>query len=204
LTTIRGYLEALIDGIVPPSNETFVMLQGEILRLVRLVEDLNQLAQAEAASARLEREEVDLPELMDQVENLYAPQIRSSKISFEREFEEAARRVQADRDKLLQVLRNLFQNAWRYTPPGGRVRLEARRENDVVKVTIANSGEGIAEEDLPFIFERFYRADKSRSRDSGGAGIGLAIVKELVESHGGEVGAASADGLTRVWFTLPV
>jgi signal transduction histidine kinase len=204
LTTVRGYLEALIDGIVPPSNETFVMLQSEILRLVRLVEDLNQLAQAEAASARLEREEVYLPDLADQVLNLYARQFQSSEISVERHFDDAATRIQADRDKLLQVLRNLVQNASRYTPPGGRVRLEATREGDFVKVTLVNSGEGIAEEDLPFIFERFYRADKSRSRDSGGAGIGLAIVKELIQSHGGEVGAANADGLTRVWFTLPV
>jgi signal transduction histidine kinase len=204
LTTVRGYLEALIDGIVPPSNETFVMLQSEILRLVRLVEDLNQLAQAEAASARLEREEVYLPDLADQVLNLYARQFQSREISVERHFDDAATRVQADRDKLLQVLRNLVQNASRYTPPGGRVRLEATRDGDVVKVTLVNSGEGIAEEDLPFIFERFYRADKSRSRDSGGAGIGLAIVKELIQSHGGEVGAASAEGLTRVWFTLPV
>jgi signal transduction histidine kinase len=106
LTTVRGYLEALIDGIVPPSNETFVMLQSEILRLVRLVEDLNQLAQAEAASARLEREEVYLPDLADQVLNLYARQFQSSEISVERHFDDAATRVQADRESRRKTCRS--------------------------------------------------------------------------------------------------
>ncbi len=203
LTTVRGYLEALVDGVVPPSKETFDMLQQEILRLVRLVEDLNQLAQAEAGSADLKREEISLAELVTQVQELYSPQFDTRRIAFERHIAGEAQRLRADRDKLLQVLRNLFQNAWRYTPPGGKVGLTAERRPEGIKVTISNSGEGIAPDDLPFIFERFYRGEKSRSRDSGGAGIGLAIVKELVEAHGGAVGAASADGLTRIWFTLP-
>jgi signal transduction histidine kinase len=111
--------------------------------------------------------------------------------------------VRADRDKLLQAVRNLIENAWKYTPQNGRVAISSQRNNDAVKLIISNTGPGIMENDLPFIFERFFRADRSRSLDAGGAGIGLAIVKELIEAHGGQVGAESQGGETRVWFSLP-
>ena len=109
----------------------------------------------------------------------------------------------ADQDKLGQVLRNLLQNALQYTPRGGRVAVTIERPPGWVRTIFSNTGDGIANEDLPFIFERFYRAEKSRSREYGGAGIGLAIVKELVEAHGGQTGAESSAKETRVWFTLP-
>jgi len=204
LTNLRGYLEALTDQVLPPSQQTFTMLQQEILRLVSLVENLQQLARADAAKAFLKREKLSLSEVVDQILSLYTLQLQDKKILVEKNIIRTAEFVKADRDKLLQAVRNLIENAWKYTPENGRIIISTRLEQDAVRLTIANSGRGIQESDLPFIFERFFRADRSRSRDGGGAGIGLAIVKELIEAHGGRVGAESRDGKTQVWFTLPV
>lgn len=203
LTNLRGYLEGLADGVVPPSRTTLEMLQAEVLRLVHLVEDLGQLARADAARAYLERREFSLPESIGQMLALYRPGFEAKGIAVESSFAPGTERVTADRDKLLQAVRNLVENAWKYTPEGGRVAVSAERVAEGIRVVFANSGSGIAAAELPFIFERFYRADRSRSREGGGAGIGLAIVKELVEAHGGRVGAESGEGETRVWFVLP-
>jgi signal transduction histidine kinase len=204
LTNLRGYLEALTDQVLPPSQQTFTMLQQEILRLVSLVENLQQLARADAAKVFLKREKLSLSEIVDQILSLYTLQLQDKKISVEKNIIETAEFVKADRDKLLQAVRNLIENAWKYTPENGHIIISTRLEPDAVRLIIANSGPGIQEPDLPFIFERFFRADRSRSRDGGGAGIGLAIVRELIEAHGGRVGAESRDGKTQVWFTLPV
>ncbi len=203
LTNLRGYLEALSDGVLPPEKDTFEMLQQEILRLVHLVEDLQQLARADAARAYLDRQELCLPEVINQMLALYRPNLEAKGIALETSYDPAGERVSADRDKLLQAIRNLVENAWKYTPEGGKISVFTERLAEGVRVDIVNSGAGIAEQDLPFIFERFFRADRSRSRAAGGAGIGLAIVKELIEAHGGRVGAESSTGVTRVWFTLP-
>jgi signal transduction histidine kinase len=203
LTNIRGYLEALADGVVPPSKETFELLQQEILRLVRLAEDLSQLTKADAARAYLQREAISLPGLIGQVLELYRYQFEARGIAVHTDCAGTAERVTGDRDKLLQVLRNLIQNACQYTPAGGSLSISTERVAEGIKATFANTGPEIAPSDLRLLFERFFRAEKSRSRDSGGAGIGLAIVKELVEAHGGRVGAESGEGQVRIWFTLP-
>jgi len=134
---------------------------------------------------------------------LFAGPFADKGIELGRRLEEGMPPVAADRARLLQVLRNLLDNALSFTPPGGTVTVNVARSNDGVRLTVTNSGAEIPAADLPFIFERFYRVDKSRSRASGGAGIGLAIVKQLVEAHGGQVGAESSDGTTRVWVALP-
>jgi signal transduction histidine kinase len=180
------------------------MLEQEVLRLVRLVEDLGQLARAEAARAYLERQELDLAEVINQMLALYRPSFEAKGIEVVARFAPDAVRISADRDKLLQAARNLLDNAWRYTPEGGCVGISAERIAEGIRVTFANSGPGIPAADLPYVFERFYRAERSRSREAGGAGIGLAIVKELIEAHGGSVGAASGPDETRIWFVLPV
>lgn len=118
--------------------------------------------------------------------------------------EAGADRLRFDPPRLLQVVNNLLQNAWQYTLPGGTVRIFTEFLPGGIKVVFANTGGEIAETDLPFIFERFYRADKSRSREHGGAGIGLAIVKELIEAHNGKVGAEMTMDETRIWFFLPL
>ena len=204
LTNVRGYLEGMADEVVPPSKETFGLVESEILRLVRLVEDLQQLTKAEAAQAYLRRESVNLPALVAEVLQFSAHHFESRGISVETRFEAGTEQVQGDRDRLAQVLRNLTDNAWQYTAEGGSLRIESERLAAGLRLTFANSGGGMSEDDLAAIFERFYRAEKSRSRESGGAGIGLAIVKELIEAHGGTVGADSDAKETRVWFTLPL
>ncbi len=203
LTSIRGYLEALADNVVPPTKETYDLLEDEMHRLVRLVEDLQQLTKAQAAKAYLQRERINLPELVSQALELHRHQFESRDIALEARFDQGLQDIVGDRDKLLQVLRNLIQNAWQYTPRGERVTVTAEPSGGSVTLTFANSGIEVDRNDLPHIFERFYRAEKSRSRESGGAGIGLSIVKELIEAHGGQVGAASGAGETRFWVTLP-
>lgn len=203
LTSVRGYLEALADGVVQPTRETFTILQDEILRLVRLVEDLHQLTKADAARAYLNRESVNLSDLVHQVLELHRFQFQSRDIDVKTEFSEDGATVLADRDKMLQVLRNLVQNAGQYTPEGGTLRVTAQRDADNVKVTFANTCAGVTESDMSSIFERFYRVEKSRSRDSGGAGIGLSIVKELVDAHGGRVGAEMIGDAIHFWFSVP-
>ena len=203
LTNLRGYLEGLSDDVIPPTPETFRMLEQEVLRLVNLVEDLQQLARADAAKAFLDIRDLSLHELLRQILDLYRPNFLEKEIEVQWHLAPDSDKVTADRDKLLQAIRNLADNAWKYTPRRGAVTISAERNAGFIKVVFANSGSLIAAKDLPYLFERFFRADRSRSRDAGGAGIGLAIVKELIEAHGGMVGAESAAGGTRVWFTLP-
>lgn len=203
LTNMRGYLEALGDGVLPPSKETFELLHEETLRLVKLAEDLLQLARADASRTTLQRQEVRLQQLIAQALTLFHSQFAAKTVAVETHFVSGVDQVMADADKLVQVMHNLLQNALQYTPSGGRLSIAVERLPARIKVTFANTGEEIAQEDLPFVFDRFYRGEKSRSREYGGEGIGLAIVKVLIEAHGGEVAAESSLGEIRIWFTLP-
>jgi signal transduction histidine kinase len=203
LTNLRGYLEGLSDSVIPPSKETFRMLEQEVLRLVNLVEDLQQLARADAARAFLDRRKLSLHELLEQIMDLYRPNFLEKEVEVLWHLDLGCEMVTADRDKLLQAIRNLADNAWKYTPRRGTVTISTQRSLGGVTTVFANSGALIAPNDLPYLFERFFRADRSRSRDAGGAGIGLAIVKELIEAHGGRVGAESDSSGTRIWFSLP-
>jgi signal transduction histidine kinase len=203
LTNIRGYLEALQDGVVPPTQETFQLLQEETLRLISLVENLLQLARADAAKLTLRMEETDIDELTERVLKKFDLEFRSKQIQVETQLAQGAALVLGDRERLSQVMENLLKNALQYTPEGGSVSVSTETLAETVKFLIVNSGPGIETKDLPFIFERFYRGEKSRSRDFGGTGIGLAIVKEILEAHGAKVGVESAPGKTLLWFSLP-
>lgn len=203
LTNLRGYLEGLNDGVVEPTSQTLQMLQKEVLHLVHLVDNLQQLARADAARAYLRKEEVELPDVIKQMVELYQHQFEKKNIHVEYRFPDGAERVYADRDKLLQAIRNMLENAWKYSPQDGWLRIVAERLPNGVQVLFTNTGSSITDEDLPFVFERFFRVDRSRSRDAGGAGLGLAIVKELIEANGGQVGASCGSGSTTVWFMLP-
>jgi two-component system sensor histidine kinase BaeS len=203
LTNIQGYLEALRDGVIAPSASTFDMLHGEVRRLGKLAEGLLELARADAARANLRLEQVSLRELAEEALALAQPHLEARDLAVHCEFGADADRVQADPDMLRQVLRNLMENVWQYAAKGGRLTIATRKVPEGVRFVCANDGTTFFAEDASFIFERFYRADGSRARDRGGAGIGLAIVKELIEAHGGTVGAAAGGGETRIWFTLP-
>jgi len=203
LTNLRGYLEGLNDGVIPPSADTLRMLQQENLRLVDLVADLQQLARADAARGYLNREPILLSDLVSRLLNLHQLNFQKKKISVATVFSDDEKTIMADKDKILQALQNLLDNSCKYSPPGGRVRVAVCPDELGMRVVFENSGQGIAAADLPFVFERFFRADRSRSREGGGAGIGLAITKELVEAHQGKVGVESAGGMTRFWLSLP-
>jgi two-component system, OmpR family, sensor histidine kinase BaeS len=201
LTNLQGYLEALRDGVLPPDPQTFDSLREEVDRLGRLAASLDLLAGAEPGRALAE--DVDLAAVVRNAADLAMPAFRRRSISLEVSAPGSVM-VRARADELAQVLSNLLQNAIRYTPSGGAARLELERPEGQALVRVTNSGPGIPPADLPRVWERFYRVEKSRDRASGGAGIGLAIVKRLVEEAGGRVGASSEGGDTTFWFSLPI
>jgi two-component system sensor histidine kinase BaeS len=212
LTNLRGYLEGLSDQVIPPSRSTFDMLLQEIMRLVHLVEDLQQLAKADAAKAFLNKQPLSLIALFERLLNLNKLNFQNKDITLHTRFAENADQIAADEEKLMHAVRNIIENAWQYTPPHGEVNLSLTRTTHGILAEITNSGPAIAAEDLQFIFERFFRVDRSRSRIGstaigsariGGAGIGLSIVKEIIQAHGGEAGATSVAGKTTIWFKLP-
>ena len=200
LTNLKGYLEGLRDGVIPADPATFDSLWEETERLVRLSESLDRLGEQEAVA--IVRQEVDVRRAVETAVALARPAAAEKDLSLAVEIPSALR-AQANPDHLAQVLANLLQNAIRYTPTGGTVSLRAEERSAEVLVTVSNTGATIDPAELPRVFERFYRIDRSRDRRSGGAGIGLAIVKQLVELAGGRVGAHSGDGRTAFWFSLP-
>ncbi|MGQ0550412.1 MAG: sensor histidine kinase [Armatimonadota bacterium] len=202
LANLRGYLEAMRDGVTPPSVEAITSLHEEVMRLVRLVDALHELSLFDAHLPRMRSEVVDVGALVRRMLDLRQADFQRKQIAVHSEVAVNGR-LRADPDLLAQALHNLIDNALKYTPPGGVVVVRAGETGQSIRIDVTNTGEGIAPEDLPFIFERFYRGDKSRSRTSGGAGIGLSIVKEVARVHGGEVGASSDAGETTVWLALP-
>jgi signal transduction histidine kinase len=203
LTNLQGYLEALRDGVITADRATFESLHEEADRLVRLSRDLDALAEGDAGSSPPRPVDLDLAAAIRVALDLAAPSIDRAGLHLDATGVPAWLPAHADPDRLAQVLANLLSNAARYTPRGGVVTVRAERRPDDVLVSIANTGEAISADDLDRVFERFYRVEKSRDRAHGGAGIGLAIVKQLVEAAGGRVGADSGDGQTRFWFSLP-
>lgn len=202
LTNLQGYLEALRDGVLQPDEAQFDSLLEETARLVRLARSLDALVDGDDATTR-HRTRIDLVAHVRTAIELAEPAIRAHGLTVDLDAP-PTRAIDIDPDALAQVLGNLLSNATRYTPIGGRVSVEvAARAADGTRVTVANTGPGIPVADLPHVFERFYRVDPSRSTGSGGAGIGLSIVAQLVAAWGGEVGVESADGLTRFWVTIP-
>jgi len=203
LTNLQGYLEALRDGVMTADRATFESLHEEVDRMVRLSRSIDALAEGDVAARGMgELREIDLRAAIIAAVELYSAALERRGLAIEVDLP-AVLRACADPDHLAQVLANLLQNAVRYTPDGGHIAVSGRRRDTDVLVTIANTGPGIPSEDLPHVFERFYRVEKSRDRATGGAGIGLAIVKTLVELGGGRVGAESAPDATRFWFSLP-
>jgi signal transduction histidine kinase len=202
LTNLQGYVEALRDGVIAPSREQFTSLHEEVERLVRLAKSLDSLAESNTESHAPDTVDVDLAQGLRTAAELARPVFDAKAIHFETSIAHGLR-ARGDPDRLAQVLSNLLQNAARYTPREGRVCLSAEPRRDGALVTVTNSGEGIPSADLPRVFERFYRVEKSRDSARGGAGIGLAIVKQLVEADRGEVGAESQPGTTQFWFRLP-
>jgi signal transduction histidine kinase len=205
LSNVRGYLEALRDGVIKPTPETIASLHEEAMLLNRLVDDLQELALVEAGQLNLVRQPVQVGEVVERAVQLLEPKARKKGLAVEVCLAKDLPPIEADAERLGQVIRNLLDNALTNTPPGGEIRVSARTSEDRVEVSVQDTGQGIAPEHLPYVFERFYRADQSRTRSTGGAGLGLAIVKQLVEAHGGQVWIESQPGIgTTVTFTSPV
>jgi signal transduction histidine kinase len=204
LTNIRGYLEALNDGVLPPAPATLALLQDETLRLVQLVEDVLDLARADAAGGRLQPRQVDLGGMVRETVAAFAPAVQTKGLTIDIDDAFTPSSAHADPDRLARVLRNLTDNAVRYAPHGSTIGIRIAAEAQTVHVVFSNRTTDLLADDLPYLFERFYRGEKSRARHLGGAGIGLSIVKELVAAHGGTVKARLAEGNVYIGFSLPL
>ncbi len=202
LTSLRGFTEALADGVVEPTPEMLRTVHEEIERLTRLVEQLDALARTTAVARDRARVEVNLGEVIRRALDLKAPELASRAIAVRMEEGQVPKLV-ADPDAIGQVVANLVQNAARYTTDGGDITVRLRSEESSILCAITNTGAQIPPAELPLIWERLHRVDRSRTRGTGGAGIGLAIVRQIVEAHGGAVGARSEGGRTEIWFRLP-
>ena len=207
LTAIKGSMEGLMDGVLPATEETFQQIHAEADRLNRLVDDLQELSRVEARAYPLDIRPLDVSSLVQTVTKRLAPQAESKRISLDLELTRDLPRILADGDRAVQVLTNLTANALQYTPEGGKVTIAANRINDEVQISVRDTGIGISPEHLSHIFDRFYRVDKSRSRQAGGgSGIGLTIARALVEAQRGRIWIESAgEGLGSTFmFTLPI
>ncbi|HMQ33462.1 MAG TPA: ATP-binding protein [Chloroflexaceae bacterium] len=206
LATIGGYMEGLLDGVIKPSTQTFSLILNETSRLQRLIEDLELLSRVEAGQLPVVARRTDLEEVLAGVVAQFEPIFAHNQVSLLLEVEAQLPHVWADPDRVNQVLINILSNAFRYTPPGGQVLVRAAYHEQMVVVAVRDTGVGIDAEHLPHVFERFYRVDKSRARQSGGSGIGLAIARHLVYAQGGEIWAES-DGQgkgTTFSFSVPL
>lgn len=209
LAVIQGHLEGMVDGIIEPSKEQLSSLHDEAVRLNRLITDLRDLSLAEVRQLALEQQPIDINQLITRTVMMLKPLADEKEIEVSHTLAENLPVALVDSDRMSQVFYNILVNAIRYSPCKGHVQVTTTVANSQdkpwLKISIEDNGPGIAPEDLPYVFDHFYRGDKSRDRKSGGSGIGLAIVKQLVESHGGQVKVESTLGLGSVFFVfLPV
>lgn len=205
LTNIRGYLEGLKDHVVDPTHDIIVSLYEESLLLSRLVADLQELSLAEAGQLHLIRKPLVLEETITKAMSSLQLQANTKQLLLSTDLPPHLPKVMADAERTGQILRNLLNNAIIHTPPGGEIIVRARAGYDEVIVSVQDSGKGIPAEHLPNIFERFYRADASRSRATGGSGLGLAIVKQMVEAQHGRIEVTSSPVSGSCFtFTLPL
>jgi signal transduction histidine kinase len=205
ISIILGHADAVHDHVLQPSQETFDIIRDEASRLEHLVEDLRTLSMADAGELALTRRPISPNTLLEEVAAAYRPLALENGIKVRSEINPDLPDVNADPDRIAQVLGNVLSNALRHTLEGGSVTLSASLLEHEVEIRIQDTGPGIGAEDIEHVFDRFYRADKSRQRDSGGLGLGLAIAKSIVENHGGRIWAESSDDSgTTFCITLPI
>lgn len=207
LTAIQGSMEGLMDGVLPPTDETYQQIHTEAKRLNRLVDDLQELSRVEARAYDLQLQAVEIASVVQTVVKRLAPDAAARHIALAIESAPALPPVFGDGDRLVQVLSNLVANALQHTPEGGAVTIGTEQGKGEIQVTVRDTGIGIPAQHLSHVFDRFYRVDTSRSRHAGGgSGIGLTIARALIEAHGGRIWAESAGaGQGSVFtFTLPI
>jgi len=205
LSNIQGYLEAIRDGVIKPDDAAIRSLNEETAVLSGLVNELQELTLAEAGELRLVYQAEDISKLVEQAVSPWQHQLAAKQISLSVNLPDNLPPVNIDWQRVNRVLQNLLENAVAHTHKGGSINVSATKQGDWVEVSVSDSGEGIPAEDLPHVFERFYRVDKSRARTTGGSGLGLTIAKRLVEAHGGQITAQSKLGEgSRFSFTVPI
>jgi len=205
LSNIRGYLEAIRDGVVEADADTIRSLNEEATLLSRLVDDLQELALAEAGELKMVPQIEDIAELIHQAAAGMRAQAAVKGMAVFIDLPSNLPSVNIDAHRINQVLHNLLENGLAHTGNGGSITVTAEKQDNWVKVSVTDTGEGIPASEVPNLFERFYRVDKSRTRATGGYGLGLTIARRLVEAHGGKIGLQSEIGKgSRFSFTLPI
>jgi signal transduction histidine kinase len=212
LTAIQGFSEALADDVITDPQErqeTAQLIGREVQRLRRLVSDMQQMTSLESGRVQLDKEPLDLHSLVDEVLEVIRPECEQAGISLHNEIAPITPAALADSDRMTQLFLNLLDNARRYTPAGGSITIGASVDGSLeskwLSVWVSDTGTGINANDLPYVFDRFFRIDRARTGASGGSGLGLAIVKAIITAHGGTIHAESAPGQgTRITFTLPL
>ena len=206
LAVIQGHLEGMMDGVIEPSKEQLGSLHEEAIRLNRLIKELRDLSLAEVRQLALEKSSTDINQLISRVVTMLRPMTDEKNIQINCFLTKKAPEVTVDNDRMNQVFYNILVNAIRYSPVESQIQVVTslvERENwQWLMVSIKDNGTGIAAEDVPYVFDHFYRGDKSRDRKSGGSGLGLAIVKQLVEIHGGQVAVSSEVGKGSIFQVL--
>lgn len=202
LSTIEGYLDAIEDGISVPDEDALVVLRTQTGRLRRLAEDITAVSRAEEHNLDLHRQRVAPADLVRPALAAASPRYAAKGADLAERTHAGLSSVSADPERIAQVLGNLLDNALRHTPPGGTVTVTTSQQHGQVRFEVADTGDGIAAEHLPHVFERFYRADAARDRDHGGSGIGLAIARAIATAHGGQVTAHSPGPGAGATFTL--
>lgn len=191
LTVLQGNLRAILDDVYPLDKAEVARLYDQTRHLIRLVNDLHELAQAEARQLPLAIVSINMMTLVEETISHFLPLADEVGVALQLEMPTTLAPLPGDTARLRQVLHNLLSNSLRHTPLGGVITVQLSQLPDALQIMVSDSGEGIAAEHLPFIFDRFYRTDRARSRDTGGTGLGLAIVRAIVEAHGGQVTAVS-------------
>lgn len=203
LTTLKSHIEAMIDGVWEPNNEHLSILMGEIDRLTKLVEDLKNTFKALESELNVNKTNFNISNVLKGIISGFDPLFKKNNYILEYSIEENVE-ISMDKDRLKQIIYNLLSNAMKYLNDDGKVVVSLTSEKKNVKIIVEDNGTGIKEEDLPLIFERFYRSDMSRNKETGGAGLGLSITKSLVEAHGGSIYVESKYGEgTKFTIILP-
>jgi signal transduction histidine kinase len=205
LSNIQGYLEAIEDGVAKPDQDTCRLLAEETSLLSRLVNDLQELSLAEVGELQLNREATDITELINKVVRATRRQAKEKEVKITTSVDDDIPKIKLDRHRISEVLINLLNNAITYSRKGSEVIVNAVKSDSKLLVDVIDSGEGICEEDILLVFERFYRVDKSRSRATGGSGLGLTIARRYIEAHGGSITVESKQGKgSKFTFSLPL
>ncbi len=204
LSIVQGNLEAWRDNVIAPTPEQIGSVYEETVLLSRLITDLKELSLVEAGQITLQREPVAIGELINEVAGSMSSFHTGKNISLSVDIQPDLPSGLVDRGRIRQVIRNLLDNALRYTPQNGTIAIRATARNDWIQITVQDSGSGISSEDIPYIFDHFYKADRARTRGYSGSGIGLALVKQIIELHGGQVWVESRSGAgSTFYFTIP-